>query len=201
MNKERAMATTTANIRTVDGREVPASGTWTLDSSHSDIQFVARHMMISKVRGSFRDLAGAIVIADEPTKSSVDVVIMAASIDTGDATRDEHLRGPDFLDVARHPEIRYRSTAVRSAGNKWEVDGMLTIKAVTREVSLAVEFCGAQPDPWGSIRAGFLANTEIDREHFDITWNQMLEGGGFLVGKGIRIEIDAEAVLESTAAA
>lgn len=194
------MATTTANTRIVDGREIPAPGTWTLDTSHSHIQFVARHMMISKVRGSFREFSGTIVIAEEPTQSSLDVVILAASIDTGDANRDEHLRGPDFLDVAHHPEIRYRSTAVRPAGNKWEVDGMLTIRAVTREVALSVEFCGSQPDPWGNIRAGFLANTEIDREDFDITWNQMLESGGFLVGKGIRIEIDAEAVLESTAA-
>jgi polyisoprenoid-binding protein YceI len=195
------MATTTANTRIVDGHEVPPPGRWTIDTSHSHIQFVARHMMISKVRGSFREFSGTVVIADEPTQSAVDVVINAASIDTGDAARDEHLRSPEFLDVEHHPEIRYRSTAVRSQGNKWAVDGLLTIKGVTREVALSVEFCGAQPDPWGNVRAGFLANTEIDREDFDITWNQMLESGGFLVGKGIRIEIDAEAVLESPAAA
>jgi polyisoprenoid-binding protein YceI len=195
------MATTTANTRIVDGREVPPPGRWTIDTSHSHIQFVARHMMISKVRGSFREFSGTVVIGEDPTQSTVEVVINAASIDTGDANRDEHLRSPDFLDVEHHPQISYRSIAVRPDGNKWTVDGLLTVKGVTREVGMSVEFCGAQPDPWGNVRAGFIANTEIDREDFDITWNQMLESGGFLVGKGIRIEIDAELVLESDAAA
>jgi polyisoprenoid-binding protein YceI len=193
--------TTTANTRFVDGREVPPPGRWGIDTAHSNIQFAARHMMISKVRGSFRDFSGTLVVGEDPTDSALEVVIEAASIDTGDPTRDEHLRSPDFLDVERHPEIRYLSTAVRPDGDKWAVTGMLTIKAVSREVNLSVEFCGAQPDPWGNIRAGFLANTEIDREDFDITWNQMLESGGFLVGKGVRIEIDAETVLEAPAAA
>jgi polyisoprenoid-binding protein YceI len=195
------MATTTANTRIVDGREVPAPGRWTIDTSHSHIQFVARHMMISKVRGSFREFSGTVVIGDDPTQSTVEVVINAASIDTGDANRDEHLRSPDFLDVEHHPQISYRSIAVRPDGNKWTVEGLLTVKGVTREVAMSVEFCGAQPDPWGNVRAGFHANTEIDREDFDITWNQMLESGGFLVGKGIRVEIDAELVLESDSAA
>jgi polyisoprenoid-binding protein YceI len=157
-------------------------------------------MMISKVRGSFRDFSGSVVIGEDPTRSTLEVNIKAASIDTGDPNRDEHLRGPDFLDVERYPEIRYLSTSVQPVGDRWAVTGMLTVKAVTREVTLSVEFCGAQPDPWGNIRAGFLATTEIDREDFDITWNQMLESGGFLVGKGIRIEIDAETVLESPVA-
>lgn len=191
--------TTTTNTRVVDGREVPPPGRWTIDAAHSNVQFVARHMMISKVRGSFRDFSGTVVIGEDPTRSTLEVDIKAASIDTGDPNRDEHLRGPDFLDVERYPEIRYLSTSVRPDGDKWAVTGMLTIKAVTREVTLAVEFCGAQPDPWGNVRAGFLAITEIDREDFDITWNQMLESGGFLVGKGVRIEIDAETVLESSA--
>jgi polyisoprenoid-binding protein YceI len=196
------MATTTENTRIVDGREVPPPGRWAIDTSHSHIQFVARHMMISKVRGSFRKFSGTVVIAEDPTQSALDVTIDAASIDTGDATRDEHLRSEEFLDVAHYPEIRYRSTRVRPGdGNKWAIDGMLTVRAVTREVVLSVEFCGAQPDPWGNLRAGFLANTEIDREDFDITWNQILESGGFLVGKGVRIEIDAELVRESESAA
>ena len=192
------MATTTTNTRIVDGREVPPAGRWAIDTAHSQIQFVARHMMISRVRGSFRDFSGTVVIGEDPTRSTLEVDIKAASIDTGDPNRDEHLRGPDFLDVDRHPEIRYLSTSARPDGDKWAVTGMLTIKAVTREVTLTVEFCGAQPDPWGNVRAGFLATTEIDREDFDITWNQMLESGGFLVGKGVRIEIDAETVLESS---
>jgi polyisoprenoid-binding protein YceI len=196
------MATKTETARVIEGRQVPPVGRWAIDPVHSQVQFIARHMMISKVRGSFREFSGTVVIGEDPPQSAVEVVINAASIDTGDANRDEHLRSPDFLDVEHHPEIRYRSIAVRPDGNnKWTVDGHLTVKGVTREVGLSVEFCGAQPDPWGNVRAGFLANTEIDREDFDITWNQMLESGGFLVGKGIRIEIDAELVLESDAAA
>jgi polyisoprenoid-binding protein YceI len=199
--KGAAMATTTTNnSRVVDGREVPPAGRWAIDTAHSQIQFVARHMMISRVRGSFREFSGGVVIGEDPTRSTLEVAIKAASIDTGDPNRDEHLRGPDFLDVERHPEIRYVSTSVRPDGDKWAVAGALSIKAVTREVTLAVEFCGAQPDPWSNLRAGFLATTEIDREDFDITWNQMLESGGFLVGKGVRIEIDAETVLDAPAA-
>ena len=189
--------TDTTHIRIVEGREIPLPGRWALDPVHSQIQFIARHMMVSKVRGFFREFSGTLLIAEVPEESQVEVTIKAASIDTGDATRDEHLRAPDFLDVERSPDITYRSTGVRpGAGDKWDVAGLLTIKGVTREVSLSVEFCGVNPDPWGKIRAGFLANTEINREDFDITWNQALETGGFVVGKGIKIEIDAEAVRE-----
>jgi polyisoprenoid-binding protein YceI len=189
--------TDTTHIRIVEGREIPLPGRWALDPVHSQIQFIARHMMVSKVRGFFREFSGTLLIAEAPEESQVEVTIRAASIDTGDATRDQHLRAPDFLDVERSPDITYRSTGVRpGAGDKWDVAGLLTIKGVTREVSLSVEFCGVNPDPWGKIRAGFLANTEINREDFDITWNQALEAGGFLVGKGVKIEIDAEAVHE-----
>ena len=189
--------TDTTHIRIVEGREIPLPGRWALDPVHSQIQFIARHMMVSKVRGFFREFSGTLLIAEVPEESQVEVTIRAATIDTGDATRDEHLRAPDFLDVERSPDITYRSTEIRpGAGDKWDVAGLLTIKGVTREVSLSVEFCGVNPDPWGKIRAGFLANSEINREDFDITWNQALETGGFLVGKGIKIEIDAEAVRE-----
>ena len=194
------MATTTTNTRVIDGREVPVPGRWTIDTAHSGVQFVARHMMISKVRGRFRDFSGVIEIGEDPLRSTVEVVIQAASIDTGDRSRDEHLRGPDFLDVVQYPEIRYTSSAVLPDGDRWAVAGVLTVKAVTREVTLSVEFCGSQPDPWDNLRAGFLATTEIDREDFDITWNQVLDGGGFLVGKGVRIDIDAELVLDTSAA-
>jgi len=187
----------TSYLRVVDGRELPYPGRWVLDPAHSQIQFVARHMMVSKVRGFFREFSVTVLIAEIPEDSSVTVTINAASIDTGDATRDEHLRTADFLDVARYPEIEYRSTEVRPGkGDKWEVDGRLTVRGVTREVPLSIEFCGANPDPWGKVRAGFLATTEINREDFDLTWNQALETGGFVVGKGVKIEIDAEAVLE-----
>jgi polyisoprenoid-binding protein YceI len=192
--------TQTTRIRVIEGREIPPPGGWVLDPAHSQIQFVARHMMISKVRGFFREFTGRLWIGITPKESTVEVTIQAASIDTGDATRDEHLRSPDFLDVARFPTIEYRSTAVRPGeDDRWDVAGFLTIRDVTREVHLTVEFCGASDDPWGNTRAGFLATCEIDREDFDITWNQALETGGFIVGKGVKVEIDAEAVLDEPA--
>jgi polyisoprenoid-binding protein YceI len=188
----------TAGTRIVEGREVPPSGTWKIDPSHSEIQFFVRHMMIAKVRGRFREFEGTIHIGERPEDSRVEVVIEAASIDTRDRTRDEHLRSADFLDVERYPELRFVSTSVR-AGDKdrWQVTGDLTVRGVTRPVILDVEYDGAMVDPWGNLRAGFLATTEIDRENFDITWNQALEAGGFLVGKGVRIEIDVEAIRQA----
>ncbi|HZA76305.1 MAG TPA: YceI family protein [Acidimicrobiales bacterium] len=169
-----------------------------IDPAHSDVQFVARHMMISKVRGRFREFEGWLHIAERPEDSSVEVVIQAASIDTGDSQRDAHLRSPDFLDVEQFPEIRFRSTSVRPAGDddRYEVVGDLTIRGVTRPVTLDVEFEGIAVDPWGGTRAGFVASGEINREDFDVTWNQALETGGFLVGKGVRVELDVEAVLQ-----
>jgi hypothetical protein len=110
------------------------------------------------------------------------------------ADRDRHLRSPDFLDVERFPELRFRSSSVRPAGNRWEVSGELTIRGVTRPITLDVEFCGVAVDPWNNVRAGFLATTEINREDFDLTWNQALESGGFVVGKGVKIEADVEAI-------
>jgi polyisoprenoid-binding protein YceI len=192
------MTTQAVQTRTVAGREIPPPGRWRIDPAHSEIQFVARHMMIARTRGRFREFSGTITIAEVPEQSSVEVTIVAASIDTGDAQRDAHLRSPDFLDVERYPEIRFRSTEVRPAGDdRWEVTGGLTIRDVTRPVTLDVEFCGVATDPWGSLRAAFLASTEINREDFDVSWNQALESGGFLVGKGVRIELDVEAVREA----
>jgi polyisoprenoid-binding protein YceI len=189
----------TVQTRTVQGRELPDAGTWVIDSTHSTVQFIARHMMISKVRGRFREFSGTITMAEVPEASSVDVVIMAASIDTGDEDRDRHLRSAEFLDVERFPEIRYRSTTVQAEEEgRWAVTGELTIRDVTRPVTLGVEFCGAAVDPWSNTRAGFLATTEINREDFHITWNQALEAGGFLLGKGIRIELDIEAIRQDT---
>ncbi len=188
----------TAGTRIVDGREVPPSGTWKIDPSHSEIQFFVRHMMIAKVRGRFREFEGTIHISERPEDSRVEVVIEAASIDTRDRTRDEHLRSADFLDVERYPELRFASTSVRPGDkDRWQVTGDLTVRDVTRPVVLDVEYDGAMVDPWDNLRAGFLATTEIDRENFDITWNQALEAGGFLVGKGVRIEIDIEAIRQA----
>jgi polyisoprenoid-binding protein YceI len=145
------VGTKVAQPRIVDGRELPPVGRWRIDPAHSDVQFVARHMMISKVRGHFREFEGWLDIVARPEDSSVEVIIKAASIDTGDPQRDGHLRSPDFLDVERFPEIAYRSTAVRpvAGADRYLVVGDLTIRDVTRSVTLDVEFEGVAVDPWG----------------------------------------------------
>jgi polyisoprenoid-binding protein YceI len=181
--------------RVVDGREMPPPGTWIIDPSHSEVEFTVRHLMISKVRGLFRRFDGTIVIAERPEDSRVEVSIEAASIDTRDATRDEHLRSADFLDVEHYPEIKFTSTSLRPGDiGHWDMTGDLTVRDVTRQVLLDVEFSGATVDPWGNLRSGFEASTRIDRDQFGITWNQALEAGGFLVGKEILVEIDVEAI-------
>lgn len=189
------MTTHATATRTVQGREVPPSGHYIIDPSHSSLQIIARHLMISKVRGHFDEFTGSIIVAEEPTESRVEAVVQASSIDTGDPQRDDHLRSTDFLDVEHHPEITFRSAHVRPIPNdRWEVTGDLTIRGVTRTVGMEVEYCGTMTDPWDNVRIALLATGGVNREDFDITWNQALEAGGFLVGKGLRFECDIEAV-------
>jgi len=186
---------TTPVTRIVDGTEVPAAGAYALDPAHSHVGMSVRHMMVSRTKGRFADVSGTVHIAEEPLESFVEVEIQAASIDTRDETRDGHLRSPDFFDVEAHPTIGYRSTKVTPAGRgRWTVDGELTVRGVTRPVALDVTFEGGAKDPWGGDRIGFTARGELDREAFGLTWNQALETGGVLVGKQVRIEIEAEAV-------
>jgi polyisoprenoid-binding protein YceI len=176
--------------------EAPPAGTWELDKAHTHVGFVARHLMVAKVRGRFQDFSGTIHIAEAPEDSSVDVTIQAASIHTDTGQRDDHLRSPDFLDVERFPTLTFRSTNVElTSDDTLRVTGDLTIKDVTRPVVLDVTYEGTTPDPWGGTRAGFSATTELDREDFDITWNAALETGGVVVGKKVRIELDIEASL------
>ena len=182
--------------RTVDGVQLPEAGRWEIDRSHSSVEFAVRHLMVSKVRGRFGEFSGSLHIGEIPEDSSVEVVIDAASIDTRDSGRDEHLRSPDFLDTATYPTLAFRSTAVRRAGKRWEVDGELTVRGVTRPVTLDVEFEGAATSPWGQQVASFTAGTELDREDFGLTWNQALETGGVLVGRKVRIELSVEAILQ-----
>jgi polyisoprenoid-binding protein YceI len=191
------MATQSALTRTVEGRELPPPGRWRIDPSHSEVQLVIRHMMVAKVRGRFREFSGTMNVAEVPEDSSVEATIEAASIDTGDATRDAHLRGPDFLDVERYPTITFRSTSVQHKdGDRWDVAGDLTVRGVTRTITIDVEFCGLVTDPWNNLRAGLLGATEIDRDDFDLTWNQALDSGGFVLGKGVKVDLDIEAVRE-----
>jgi polyisoprenoid-binding protein YceI len=191
-------ATVTSPVRSVESVEVPVAGTYAIDPSHTHVGFSVRHLMVSKVKGSFSGVSGTINIADDPLQSSVEVSVDMASIDTRDEQRDAHLRSPDFFDVENFPTMTYASTAVRAdGGNRWLVDGELTIHGVTRSVPLEVTFEGAGADPWGGLRAGFSARAEIDREDFGLTWNQVLETGGIAVGKKVTIDLEVEAVLQA----
>jgi polyisoprenoid-binding protein YceI len=187
--------TPTVPTRQVHGVEVPAAGRYELDLSHSSVGFSVRHLMVSKTKGRFAEFSGAVIIGEDPLDSSVEVEIRAASIDTRDDGRDEHLRSADFFDTDTHPVITYRSTAV-AAGPKgtWAVEGELTVAGVTQRVPLAVSFEGGVVDPWGGARIGFEAHAELDREAFGLTWNLALETGGVVVGKTVKIDIEAEAV-------
>ena len=186
---------TTPITRTVDGTELPAAGVYALDASHSHVGFSVRHLMVSKTKGRFADVLATIVIADDPQASSVEVEIPVAAIDTRDDTRDGHLRSADFFDGENHPTLRYRSTKVIPAGpGRWTVEGELTVRGVTLPVPLEVAFEGGAHDPWGSSRIGFTAHAELDREAFGLTWNQALETGGILVGKQVKVDIEAEAI-------
>ena len=178
-------------------RTLPTAGTWNIDPSHSEVGFSVRHLGISKTRGRFGAFTGAITVAEVPEDSSVTVEIDVASIDTRDAGRDEHLRSPDFFDAATFPTMTFRSTKVSAKGDRWLVEGELTIKGVTKQVVLATEFDGLASDPWGGQRVAFRATTEVNREDFGLTWNQVLDAGGLLVGKTVKIELEVEAVLQA----
>ena len=170
-------------------------GSYTIDPSHSEVGFVARHAMVTKVRGSFRDLAGEIVVADDFSASSARATMQVASIDSGNSDRDGHLRSADFFDAETHPEITFVSTGVRDvSGDEFVLVGELTIKGVTRTVELAAEYEGSAQDPFGNTRIGFTASTEVDREEWGLTWNAGLETGGVLVSKKIVLNLEVSAI-------
>jgi polyisoprenoid-binding protein YceI len=171
---------------------LPAAGTWVFDTSHSSVEFIARHLMISKVRGGFSAFSGTVTVADPVEGSSVEVTIEAASFTSGDENRDAHVRGEDFLDVERFPVLTFKGSGPRQSGSGWVLPGELTIRDVTRPIELQVEALGVLADPWGNEKAAFSATTEIDREEFGVTWNAALETGGVLVGSKVRIEIDVQ---------
>jgi polyisoprenoid-binding protein YceI len=184
-----------AAVRKEQGYAFPAPGTWEIDASHSNVGFVARHLMISKVRGNFQKVSGELTIGETPEASSVTATIDAASIDTADEMRDGHLRSPDFLDVEKYPTLEFRSTYARQLDEaNGRLQGELRIRDVTRPVSLDVSYLGLVTDPFGNEKAVFSAETEIDREEFGITWNKALETGGVLVGRRVKVELEIQAV-------
>jgi polyisoprenoid-binding protein YceI len=173
-----------------------AQVTYQIDSSHSAAHFSVRHLMVSNVRGEFSKVTGTVVYdAANPVNSSVDVHIDANSLSTRDDQRDAHLKSADFLDVAKFPELTFRSTKVVNKDDEWKLIGDLTIHGVTREVTLSVD--GPTPevqDPWGGFRFGASAETKIRRKDFGLEWNMALETGGVLVGDEVKISIELEAM-------
>jgi polyisoprenoid-binding protein YceI len=176
--------------------EIPGyiAGTWDLDPVHSTIGFVARHLMVSKVRGQFTNFEAQVVTAANPLDSSATATIDLSSVDTGNETRDNDLRSTNFFDVTTHPQMTFRSTGIRPAEGNFIVDGELTIRGVTRPVSLAVEVNGFGADPYGGTRAGFSATGQINRMDFGVSFQAPVPGG-VMVSEQIQIEIEAEAVL------
>jgi len=171
-------------------------GTWTIDPSHSEVSFSVRHLMVSKVRGTFTTFEGAITVGENPLDSAVEVSIDLNSIDTRDVNRDTHLRSADFFEVEKFPTMNYRSTGVRVEGDRFALDGELSLHGVTKPVSLALEFNGVAGDPWGGTRAGFSAQTEISRNDFGVDISMPLDGGGVVVGDKIKVYLEVEAVLQ-----
>jgi polyisoprenoid-binding protein YceI len=173
---------------------LPAPGTYSIDTGHSYVGFAVKHFGLSRVKGEFQKFDGSVTIAEEPTASSVEVEIDADSFSSRDDQRDTHVRSADFLDVGTHPKLTFRSTGVRPDGDRWVVTGDLTVRGTTRPVELATEFEGAIEDPYGLDRIAFSAETEVDREDFGLTWNQVLETGGLVVGKKVKVILEVEAV-------
>ncbi|MGZ4662796.1 MAG: YceI family protein [Arthrobacter sp.] len=166
------------------------TGTWTLDNSHSEIGFTVRHAGISKVRGQFKEAEATLSLAENVADSKVNATIKTASFDSGDANRDGHVRGEDFFDVEKFPEISFVSNSIVPKGDAYELQGDLTIKGVTRPVALETELHGVAVDPFGNTRAGLTAETTISRKDFGLTWNAVLEAGGVLVSDKVAINLE-----------
>ena len=176
----------------------PAKGAktqWKLDPIHTAVEFSAKHLMITTVKGRITDIEGSIYTDErDPKNSSVEATLKATSLDTRTDQRDQHLRSADFLNVEIYPEIKFRSTKIEGDRQEFKLTGDLTIRDVTRPITLDVTFEGRTKDPWGGERVGFSASGKIDRRDFGLTWNQLLETGGVTVGNEIKIGLEVEAV-------
>jgi polyisoprenoid-binding protein YceI len=176
------------------------AGVWKLDQSHSEVSFSVRHLMVSKVRGTFERFAGDIVVAANPLESSVRATVDVGSIDTREPNRDTHLRSDDFFGADQHPEMTFVSTDIRPRDDSFVLTGDLSIKGVTKAVDFMLEFNGVGPDPWGGTRAGFSAEAEISRNDFGVDLHMPLDGGGVVVGDKVKIVLEIEAVLQASPA-
>ena len=171
------------------------TGDYTIDPSHTRLGFVARHAMVTKVRGQFEEFSGtAHVDTTNPADSKVELTIKTASVSTGNADRDGHLTSADFFDAEANPEIRFVSTDVVRDGSEWTITGDLTIKGVTRSVTIPFEETGTAQDPFGNVRVGFEGDVTVNRKDWGLTWNAALETGGVLVSEKIKLEFDVSAI-------
>ncbi|NIH81641.1 YceI family protein [Amycolatopsis viridis] len=180
--------------RVLEGVELPAAGTWRIDPGHAEVAFIGRHFMLTKVRGRFTAVDGAVEVAENPADSRVSVTIEMASVNSGDQARDDHLRSADFFDVESNPVATFVSTGVRWEGNGGSMTGDLTIKGVTKPVTLTVDYLGYAQDPWDNHRAVFSARGRINREDWGLTWNMPLAKGGLLVSREIDLELEVELI-------
>jgi polyisoprenoid-binding protein YceI len=183
------MSTTTTQITAIP------TGTWTVDASHSSVEFRVKHLGISTVKGYFRDFEGQLVVPDDLSQAKITGTIKAASIDTNEPKRDDHLRSPDFFGAEEYPELTFESTRVDVIDeNEFHVTGNLTLRGVTREITLHAEITGTEQDPWGNTRVGIEAQGELNRADYGMTFNQALGSGNKLVSDKVRISVDASAI-------
>jgi polyisoprenoid-binding protein YceI len=173
------------------------TGTWKLDPTHSEIAFTVRHLAISKVRGTFGTFDATIVTAEDPAESTIEAVIDVASVDTNNADRDNHLRTGDFFLIEEHPTMTFRAKGLPAVdGDDFEIQGELTLRGVTKPVTLKGEFGGIATDPWGNTKAAASATTKINRHDFGVSWNAALEAGGFMLGDDVTITMDLQVALQ-----
>nr|WP_240895529.1 YceI family protein [Kineococcus siccus] len=189
-----ATATATAELPAVEGWQ---AGTWTIDATHSEVSFTVRHMAVSKVRGRFGEVSGEIVTSDDLGTSSVTAEIDVTSVTTFNEARDGHLKTGDFFEIETHPKATFRSTGIRHDGDDYVIDGELTLKGVTRPVTLVTEVSGLGPDAYGGTRVGFSAKGSINRREFGLSFDARLDNGGLVVADKVDLQLDVEAVLSA----
>jgi polyisoprenoid-binding protein YceI len=182
------------DVQTATSIDQLEPGSWKVDTSHSSVEFTARHLMVAKVRGQFTSFRGTLQIAEDRLQSSLEASVDLASVETHDEKRDGHLRSADFFDVENHPEMTLISTGIRPDGEDYVLSADVTVRGVTRPVEFHLEFNGVERDPWGGTRAGFTATTEVNRKDWGLEWNVPLDGGGLLVSDKVKITLEVEAV-------